>query len=131
MIHVDGIRVDLEGNSQELANEICLLIISLCEAAEVTVTDFIKDFGGWLDYHGIDANEIPRGFGVDVEDEEEEDEMLTNKEVKDFMRFLAEHYKGVKDDAEDERSTEEVQDLRQKGHEELDHRKAYRRRSRE
>ena len=137
MIHVDGIRVDMEGDSQELANDICLLIISLCEAAEVTVTDFIKDFGGWLDYHGIKAEEVPRGFSVAIENDEDneiEDPTDSSEVIEDlierngtfpsvheFIEEIVKRCKGERENAKDERSTEEVQDLRQKGNEELDH----------
>lgn len=118
-----------KGTGAELLAEVYTGMLSIAGELELTPMDIIRGLIECCDEVGYSLYEVPHC--EDEEDEEDEDEMLTEKEVIDFLRFLAENYKGAEDDAEDECSTEEVQSIRKKGHEELDHRKAYRRRSRE
>lgn len=118
-----------KGTGNELLAELCTGMLSIAGELELTPMDIITALIECCNSIEYSLYEVPPC--EDEEDEEDEDEMLTEKEVIDFLRFLAENYKGAEDDVKDERSTKKVQSIRKKGHEELDHRKAYRRRSRE
>lgn len=129
MIVIKEGEVSCKGKGNELLAELYTGIFSIVGELELTPMDIITGLIECCNAMGYSLYEVPPC--EDEEDEEDEDEMLTEKEVIDFLRFLAENYKGAEDDVEDERSTKKVQSIRKKGHEELDHRKAYRRRSRE